>query len=371
MNARAIVPAASLVVILVAACAGAPASSQPSTDPPAPSSTTDETAEPSPSTPTTLLPDGIWEASPEGSVYRLTFDGARAHIDFRGSECDADASPAGEAVRLQWHMAIGCGGYDTIRWSLEADGLHLSVVGTDGHAADEGTKAILEPEPWQRVEGDASLDWSDAWVTCGNPDGGPCLGALRAGTYTTERFEPGLTYTMPDGWRNTSDLEGEVGFLAPGYSLEGVDAGGSEYIVVFTSVRAENRKCSTLAQAESDEPGVARTPEAMTAEFQARPGLVTTDPEPVTIGGLSGLVMDISMAPDWTGTCFYTDEPGVQLIGGVPPSEFDHGIDRGMTMRLYLLARGATTLAIEISDYSDGAHLDEYSAIVEQFEFGE
>jgi hypothetical protein len=370
MNARTIVPAASLIVALVAACSGAPASSPSVTDPPTASPSS--SPPPSISAPTTLLPDGIWEASPQGSVYRLTFDGSRAHIDFRGSECDADAQPAGgsQAVRLRWHVAFGCGGYDTIRWSLEPDGLHLVVLDTDGNAPDERTKAILETEPWQRVEGEASLDWSDAWVTCPNPDGGPCLGTLTAGTYATELFEPGLTYTMPEGWQNTSDLEGEVGFLPPGYSLEGADAGGSEYIVVFTSVRAENRKCSTLAEAESDEPGVARTPEAMAAEFQARPGLVTTDPEPVTIGGLSGLVMDIGMAPGWTGTCFYWDEPAVQLIGGVPPSEFDHGIIPGLTMRLYLLARGTSTLAIEITDFSDGAHLDGYSAIVEQFEFG-
>jgi len=282
--------------------------------------------------------------------------------------CDADAFPAGEGVRLQWHAAYGCGGSDTIGWAVEADGLQMSVIGTDGNVAQ--TKAIFETEPWQPVEGDATPSWSDAWTTCRNPDGGPCLGTLTAGTYGTEEFEPGLTYTMPDGWQHTSDLRGEVGFLAPGYSLDGVDAGGSEYIVVFTSVKAENRKCSTLAEAESDEPGVARTPEAMAAEFQMRPGLVTTEPEAATIGGLRGLVMDIRMAPDWTGTCFYWAEPIVQLMGGVPPSEFDHGIDQDMTMRLYLLVRGSTTLAIEVADYSDGAHLDDYSAIVEQFAFG-
>jgi hypothetical protein len=370
IRARALA-ALSISTVLVAACGGAAPPSASETASPAASPTPTSAPSPSP-TISSLLPDGIWEATPQGGRVRLTFDGARAHIDFRGNECDADATPVGssEAVRLRWHMAMGCGGDDTIRWSLETDGLHLSVVETDGHAADARTKAILETEPWQRVAGDATLSWSDAWVTCGNPDGGPCLGTLSAGTYRTEEFEPGLTYSMPDGWQNTSDLTGEVGFLAPGYALDGSADGGSEYIVVFTSVRAENRKCSTLAEAESDQPGVARTPEAMAAEFQVRPGLVTTEPQAATIGGLHGLVMDIRMAPDWTGTCFYWAEPIVQLMGGVPPSEFDHGVDRGMTMRLYLLARGSTTLAIEVADYSDGAHLDDYSAIVEQFVFG-
>jgi hypothetical protein len=367
MNARSIVPATVLVVISIAACSGAPAASPSAIASPssAPSeASTDAPASPS-STPTTLLPDGIWEASPTGAAYRLTFDGTRARIDLRGTECDADASPAGQTVRLQWHVAMGCGGYDTIRWSFEPDGLHLSLVDTDGDAAS--SRAVFETEPWTAVEGDATLSWSDAWATCGNPDAGACLNTLTAGTYSTEAFEPGLTYTMPDGWQNLSDIAGEVAFLAPGDSLDDPDAEG---IVVFTSVRAENRKCSTLAEAESDEPGVAHTPEAMAAEFQARPGLTTSTPEPATIGGLSGLVMDISMAPDWTGMCFYWDEPAVQLIGGVPPSEFDHAIIPGLTMRLYLLARGSSTIAVEISDFSDGAHLDAYSAIVEQFKFG-
>jgi hypothetical protein len=98
---------------------------------------------------------------------------------------------------------------------------------------------------------------------------------------------------------------------------------------------------------------------------------VSTTPESVTIGGLSGLVMDISMAPDWTGTCFYSSEPGVQLMGGVAPSEFDHSVVGGLAMRLYLLDRGDSTLAIEIGDFSGGANLDAYAAIVEQFEFGD
>jgi hypothetical protein len=37
---------------------------------------------------------------------------------------------------------------------------------------------------------------------------------------------------------------------------------------------------------------------------------------------------------------------------------------------LYLLERGAGTLAIEGVDVNDGAHLAEYDAVVEQFVFG-
>jgi hypothetical protein len=318
------------------------------------------------------LPDGLWQSQLSAEeVYQWTFDGRRARLSLNDGEwaCDADATAEDSAVRLTWHEAMGCGGYDTIAWSLEADGLVLSLV-ENGSGDEAGTRDLLEGHPWLPVDGDATLSWSDGWLTCSNPDQGACLDTLAAGTYTTDAFQPGLTYTMPEGWQNLSDLQGEVFFLAPGQSLEGVNAGGSDYIGVYTSVRALNRRCRTEAEAASDQPGVARTPQALAAEFQARRGLATTTPRAVSIGGLSGLVMDISMAADWTGTCFYLDEPAVQLMGGVAPSDFEHGILRDLTMRLYLLRRGDSTLAIEIDDYSNGANLDAYSRIVEAFEFG-
>ena len=192
---------------------------------------------------------------------------------------------------------------------------------------------------------------------------------MSAGTYTTEEFVPQLTYTVPDAWQNLEDNPGNFGLVAPGYSLEGVDAGGSDFIGVYTSVKAENRKCATDAEAVSDQPGVAHTPADMAKEFQARPGLVATKPVSATVGGLSGLVMDLHMAADWKGTCFYAKTPVVQLIGGVPPSGLDHPLVPGLTMRLYLLARGDTTLGIELDDFAHGAHLDTYSQIVETMQF--
>lgn len=209
-----------------------------------------------------------------------------------------------------------------------------------------------------------------ARAACTNPDGGVCLNTLAAGTYTTATFVPQLTYTVPNAWQNLEDTPGNFLLVAPGYSLAGVNAGGSDFIGVYTSVRAENRKCATDAEAGSDQPGIAHTPAAMTAEFQVRPGLVATKPTPVSVGGLTGLVMDLQMKASWTGTCFYAQTPVVQLIGGVAPSGLDHPLVPGLTMRLYLLGRGDSTLAIEIDDYAGGAHLASYSKIVEMMQFG-
>ena len=207
-------------------------------------------------------------------------------------------------------------------------------------------------------------------VACTNPGGGVCLNTVTAGTYTTEQFVAQLTYTVPNAWQNLEDTPGNFLLVAPGYSLTGVDAGGSDFIGVYASVKAENRNCATDQEAGSDQPGVAHTPVDMAKEFQTRPGVVAAKPTPATIGGLSGLVMDLHMAADWKGTCFYAETPVVQLIGGVPPSGLDHPLVPGLTMRLYLLARGETTLAIELDDFAQGAHLDTYSKIVETMRFG-
>ena len=74
---------------------------------------------------------------------------------------------------------------------------------------------------------------------CPNPEGGPqnhCLGPLDPGAYTTTMFEPTLTYSVPQGWSNMEDLRGNFLLLPPGGALDGVNAGTSDYLGVYTSV---------------------------------------------------------------------------------------------------------------------------------------
>jgi hypothetical protein len=199
-------------------------------------------------------------------------------------------------------------------------------------------------------------------AACSNPDGGRCLNRLAAGTYSTKLFMPTLSYTVPDGWQNFEDTPGNFLLVAPGNSFGGVDAGTSEFIGVYTSVRADTRENCQATSFPADSP---RTPETMAAEFQSRPGMKVTAPTPVQVGGLQGIVMDLQRDEAWTGDCFRG-----WLLVGVPPSGLAHGLNDVVVMRLYLLKRGDTTLAIEVNDFADGRHLDAYSRIVDQFEFG-
>jgi hypothetical protein len=203
---------------------------------------------------------------------------------------------------------------------------------------------------------------------CSNPEGGACLGPLEAGTYETSVFEPQITYLVPEGWANYEDLPGNFLLVPPGDDLAGVNAGTSDYIGVYSSIATADAGCEEQAA-----PGVGTSPSEIAAELTGRLGLTTTAPSPVSVGGLDGVVFDIRLAEDWSDVCpFAPDLPLVPLIIGVPPSSLHHVMIPELTLRLYLLDRSGSTLAIEVNDASDGGqNLDGYSSIVDQFTFGD
>jgi hypothetical protein len=200
---------------------------------------------------------------------------------------------------------------------------------------------------------------------CPHPDGGSCLGPLAAGTYTTQVFQPAITYTVPDGWANYEDLPGNFLLVPPGASLEGVDAGTSDYIGIYSSTAAIDG-CS-----EQPAAGIGHTPADIAAHLTSDvEGLAVTEPRAVSVGGLQGLVLDIELQEGFTGGCdLGLPTVVVPVIIGRPPSSFAHAVVTGLTMRLYLLERDAETLAIEVNDLQAGAALDELSRVVDQLVF--
>ena len=132
--------------------------------------------------------------------------------------------------------------------------------------------------------------------------GGTCLGAIDAGTYTTTTFQPSITYTVPDGWINREDL--------PGNFLLHLD-GNERYLGIYRDATAP------LECEEAPAPGVGQSVEAWSDWLTSHPGLVTTEPQPVNVGGLDGVYIDIALDPDWTVTCPYSEgQPVVPFIIG-------------------------------------------------------
>lgn len=220
------------------------------------------------------------------------------------------------------------------------------------------------PAPAPAPSPTASAAASPSRPACPNPHGGRCLGLLEAGTYTTELFIPELTYEVPEGWSNLEDLPGNFLLVPPDGTLDGVDLGTSDYIGIYTSIVALEPSCTP------ERANTGRTPEEIAAWLTALPGLVVTDGGAVQVGGLDGRVLDLALAPGGGLVCDGREDfQLVPLFIGSPPSDLEHAMIPGLTMRLYLLGYQDGTLAVEVDDVSGGANLAGYSEIVERLRF--
>jgi hypothetical protein len=241
-----------------------------------------------------------------------------------------------------------------------------TLAGCAGAASESGppipsvaVAATPTPGPTQSIAQSAkpaSSPSMSAPPACPNADGGVCVGPLQPGTYTTRSFQPTLTYTVPASWDNEEDLAGNFLLIPPGGSFAGVNPGTSDYLGAYTSVAADAPDCADHPAA-----GVGFDPSSIAAWLGRQPDLHSTVPKPVSIGGLSGLTIDLTLKPP------ATDCAGVML--GQSPSDFEHGVIAGLTMRLYLLAYKRGTLAIELDDLTGGKHLPAYSDVVGTFQF--
>ena len=99
-------------------------------------------------------------------------------------------------------------------------------------------------------------------------------------------------------------------------------------------------------------PSAISTPEAYVQSLVHNPALAVTAPVRVTVGGLSGFVVDLRIRKSWTKACPWSHgQPYVQTITDLAPSlgQLDHGlIPQPMVMRLYLLGYRGGTLGIEV-----------------------
>jgi len=175
-------------------------------------------------------------------------------------------------------------------------GTLIALIVLAGGCSTAGQQAGGEASPPPSAE--VSAPGTPAQITCPNPHGGSCLGALAAGTYTTKNFQPTLTYTVPDGWGNFEDLDGNFLLLPPGATLEGGDAGTDDYIGIYSSVAAVQGCGSGSA------PGVGHTPADIAAHLTAnREALKVSAPQAATVGGLQGLVLDLELQTGFTDGC--------------------------------------------------------------------
>jgi hypothetical protein len=98
----------------------------------------------------------------------------------------------------------------------------------------------------------------------------------------------GLSYVVPTGWTSEQLGDGTLFRLSDNVGINlRVDLGG----------RSQNPGCPNVGRS------VVTTAHELAASMQAFPGLTTTTPVPVTVGGYAGLMLDLSYDPAAVGGC--------------------------------------------------------------------
>lgn len=186
-----------------------------------------------------------------------------------------DPAMVATAPKYAWPCQIGDAG--TYRFSLSSDSHQLTLTPVSDSCVPRVT--ILTGD-WTRTD----------------------IGPLQAGRHEAANFRPftygttgRLAYMVPDGWAGGPDMRNGL------FELGRPSVSDSAGITLISNAYASDQvvPCDTNAGAA----GVGRTPEALSDWLRTLPGLVVSAPTEVTIGGLRGIMVDLSMAPGWTPTC--------------------------------------------------------------------
>ena len=221
-------------------------------------------------------------------------------------------------------------------------GCNLDDTGKYAYVLDRnGSQLKLTPvsDPCQARSAAFSGDWSKS--ACPDPRGW-CLGDLAEGEQQSSVFTPfipqsdwkydygEMSYTVPTGWTNPEDTPG-------GYRLEQNGAPEDTAIYFFADVLAHSQAADCP---EEPDPTVGTSAADLTDWLAGLPSVTTTDPTPVTIGGLSGSTMDVSVDPSWTRTCSFSQgEVTAPLFSNADPRHgFDWNVAGAGRMRLFLMA---------------------------------
>ena len=130
-------------------------------------------------------------------------------------------------------------------------------------------------------------------------------GILPAGRNSSNYFRSGtFAFTVPAGWVSWEDSPDGFYAIFPDSPANAAEFARSKDVaqdifVAGTDTPAGLGICPEAAAAEPSGPRAAQIAEVLAATE----ALSMAEPVPVTIGGLSGLQMDIRIDSDWTGTC--------------------------------------------------------------------
>lgn len=216
------------------------------------------------------------------------------------------------------------------------------------------------------IRGLASIALLLAVAACGGSTATPAATtptatALPAGTYTSTVFQPGVTFTLPDGWVIAEDRSDYFQVRPVETDVVGLHL----FRDVFAA--SQDPTCPTAAA-----PGVGRTSTELVTWIRGLAGLSVAAPVLVDVGGLRGVGVDIAIAGGWTQSCsFANGVPTVPLLtDGAGLRWVVAGSER---LRLYVLDLPDGGTVIVDLDAFDGARYEDLlrvgAPIVKSLEF--
>jgi hypothetical protein len=234
----------------------------------------------------------------------------------------------------------GCavGDVGVYRWSLEGKDTVLTATRADACAARE--KALAGP-----------------WVRSDLPLPKDPAALLNPGTYTTSAFDPfggtgrsgRLSYTVPAGWKVKEDSR-DVYLLHYLPDASASQPARDLFVSLFVQpvLAADVPDGATCGPVDAA-PGVGNGIDDIVAAIVSRPGVVSTPPTSMTIGGFKGQMLDVHLAPSWSGGCLAPEGPvvGMPIIVQAGPAGPVAAIGPDHPIRLILLdLGGGRTVAI-------------------------
>lgn len=181
----------------------------------------------------------------------------------------------------------------------------------------------------------------------------PCQGALEPGEYRWTFSDPTIDFAIPSsGW--TWHYSGSFRIVAAETSVEGLDIADGIYFLHDPTIAT--RDCE-----DSSEPGIGRSLSDLVAWLETAPGLVVSEPTPVTIGGLAGMQLDIQIDPAWKQACFFSEGlPAVPLIfNGAELGGYQWTIVPEQSLRWFALDSEDGVIIVALADDPGGLPHDE------------
>ena len=253
----------------------------------------------------------------------------------------------------------------SIGWAILCAGL-LGACSA-GEPGDEGVTEAPIPSSTAPATTPEPSDTAVQPIACPYDHGGTCLFKLEPGTYTTETFQPPITYTVPEGWVNAEDLPGN--FLLHLDADDQMGGMGGSYLSIYRNAHAAAIDCVEEAQE-----GVGTSSEELAAWFGSLDMIEVSEPQPVTVGGLDGLQVDISQLPGAEPCTFGGGVSTPLIIGDGRISHLHHVVGAELDVRLVFLDYEEGNITLEITNVLEQHPTEEYreivQPIVDSLEFG-